>query len=109
MIGARDRRRRRREAVTPDVIEVDLNTVRTPMELHVLLWNRLQFPSYYGRNWDAFWDCITDPDQSSMPHVLRLRGWGILRNRLPKDARLLRETLERLPSLRTDISVEWID
>jgi len=90
-----------------EVIELDLASVETPMDLHVLLWDRLGFPSYYGRNWDAFWDCITDPQQSSMPNVLRLSGWSILNRRMPRDARLLRQALEDLPTERPGIRVEW--
>ena len=91
------------------VLEVDLSAPETSIELHVLLWDRLSFPSYYGRNWDAFWDCITDPEQSSMPRVLRLKGWTALSRKMPRDARLLRNALQALPSERPEISVEWID
>ena len=96
------------QALSADVIDLDLRGVSENMELHVLLGDRLGFPSFYGRNWDAFWDCITDPDQS-MPKVLRLRGWDALHRRLPRDARLLRELLEQLPSERPELSVEWVD
>jgi len=68
----------------------------------------LRFPGYYGRNWDAFWDCITDPDQSTMPDVLRVNGWERLAKRLPRDAALMRECLADLPSKRSDCRVEWV-
>ena len=90
-----------------EVIELDLASVETPMALHVMLWDRLGFPSYYGCNWDAFWDCVTDPQQSSMPDVLRLSGWSILNRRMPRDARLLRQALVNLPAERPGIRVEW--
>ena len=92
----------------PDVIELDLASVKTPMELHIMLSDRFRFPSYYGRNWDAFWDCITDPEQSTMPKILRLVEWSALSQRMPKDARLLRRTLDALPSERPEITVEWV-
>lgn len=91
------------------MIELDLGTPRSTTELHVLLWSRLGFPTYYGQNWDAFWDCITDAEQSSMPRVLRLQRWDTLRKRLPRDAHILRELLQRLPSYRPEILIEWVD
>ena len=30
------------------------------MEMHYEIRDALQFPDYYGCNWDAFWDCLTD-------------------------------------------------
>ena len=80
------------------------------MDLQVLLWNQLGFPSHYGRNWDAFWDCVRDPEQSALPSVLRITGWDMMsqQTRLRRDARILRDLLERLPSERPGIIVEWI-
>ena len=91
-----------------DVIELDLASVKTPMELHIMLSERFRFPTYYGRNGDAFWDCITDPEQSAMPRILRLVGWSALSRRMPRDAHLLRRTLDALPSERPEIAVEWV-
>lgn len=31
-----------------------------------------KFPDYYGNNWDAFWDCITDLDWISAEYYLLL-------------------------------------
>ena len=30
------------------------------LEMHQTLQKALDFPDYYGCNWDAFWDCLTD-------------------------------------------------
>ena len=77
-------------------IVLDLSRVSSTDDLHELVKTKLNFPSYYGRNWDAFWDCVTDSDQSRMPDRLVVRGWSALESRLPRDARLLRECLEDL-------------
>jgi ribonuclease inhibitor len=87
-------------------VDLDVSGLRSGPELHELLATKLGFPGYYGRNWDAFWDCITDPDQSRMPSVLRVRGWAALAQRLPRDAKLMRECLLDLPSKRSDCAVE---
>jgi ribonuclease inhibitor len=90
------------------LVELELAGVTTSDELHQLLAAKLGFPSYYGNNWDAFWDCVRDPEQSSMPSVLRIRGWNALRFRLPRDARVLRELLGDLHAERRDCRVEWV-
>lgn len=77
------------------LVDLDVSEIATPEALQVLLESRLGFPGYNGRNWDAFWDCITDPDQSAMPDVLRVTGWERLAKRLPRDAALMRERRRR--------------
>jgi RNAse (barnase) inhibitor barstar len=51
------------------------------------------FPGYYGKNWDAFWECINDTRQSVMPRKLVVKGFNVLEKRLPRDAELLRTLL----------------
>ena len=93
--------------VTTGSAELDLSAAGSSQELHGLLADTLRFPSYYGRNWDAFWDCIRDPEQSVMPAVLRVRGWESLLRRLPRDAQLFRRCLDDLAAERDDVRVEW--
>lgn len=79
----------------------------TPESLHEILAAALNFPGYYGKNWDAFWDCISDPDQSTVPDVLVLRGWDILKSRLPEDADALKKCLADLVKKKKNFSTEW--
>jgi RNAse (barnase) inhibitor barstar len=72
-------------------VEIDLGKVATEEDLHTLLMQRLEFPHYYGKNWDAFWDVITEPD--CLPQTLTFHGWGAFEQRQPEAARHLRELL----------------
>jgi RNAse (barnase) inhibitor barstar len=87
--------------------ELDLAQTSTSDELHELLAARLGFPNSYGRNWDAFWDCIRDPEQSRMPATLYIRGWPALAQILPRDATKLRSLLSELADERHDCHVVW--
>ena len=75
-----------------EVIEIDLSAVTTADELQLLLMASLDFPGWYGCNWNAFWDAITG--LVAMPWRLRLIGWAGFAERLPEDARLMRECLD---------------
>jgi ribonuclease inhibitor len=55
-----------------EVVEIDLSAVTTPGELQLLLMESLDFPGWYGCNWNAFWDAITG--LVAMPRRLRLVG-----------------------------------
>ena len=39
---------------------VDFAGVEYYLQFHEVIRDSLDFPAYYGCNWDAFWDCITD-------------------------------------------------
>ena len=39
---------------------VDFTKVNYYLEMHAVIMYSLDFPDYYGCNWDAFWDCLTD-------------------------------------------------
>ena len=39
---------------------VDFKDLKDYMDLHLRIKENMQFPSYYGCNLDAFWDCLTD-------------------------------------------------
>lgn len=41
-------------------MKVHLAGITSLEEFHDLLQQHLEFPVYYGRNLDAFWDCLTD-------------------------------------------------
>jgi RNAse (barnase) inhibitor barstar len=77
-----------------ECVVVDLNPVQSKQALHELLRDALDFPDWYGRNWDAFWDAITGLVE--MPETLQLLGWQSFEVRLPIEARQLRSALEEM-------------
>ena len=42
------------------IIELDLTDCGSVYEIHERIQKAFGFPEWYGRNWDAFWDCLTD-------------------------------------------------
>ncbi|MFK1128324.1 barstar family protein [Pseudomonas aeruginosa] len=56
----------------PHIVTIDLGGVQGKEELHECLAQALEFPDWYGRNWDAFWDSITG--LVDMPEVLEFQG-----------------------------------
>lgn len=44
--------------------KIDFTDCRYIYDIHKAIKTGLDFSDYYGENWDAFWDCITDfPDE----------------------------------------------
>ncbi|APV48892.1 hypothetical protein BWI17_03860 [Betaproteobacteria bacterium GR16-43] len=88
-----------------DELTIDVGFASTGNSLHEMFAAVLGFPSYYGMNWDAFWDCVRDSEQSSMPKHLVLTGMSHLKERLPEDARKLRDIVSDLKQKRPELKV----
>lgn len=73
-------------------VDVDLAGIATSAKLHSRLASTFGFPDHYGRNWDAFDECIAECGPTS--GTLKIRGWDELKIRLPRDAKLLRSCLD---------------
>jgi ribonuclease inhibitor len=69
---------------------IDVAAVTTRDALHQLLAEAFEFPAYYGRNWDAFDECVRDSAQSG--HVT-ISGFETLRAKLPREAALFEQCL----------------
>lgn len=74
------------------MVIIDVSGIRDRRQLHSVLRDALDFPSFYGMNWAAFWDAITGLVE--MPDHLRFTGWSDLTKSLPNEADLLRQSLD---------------
>ncbi|WP_457324762.1 barstar family protein [Roseateles sp. P5_E11] len=88
------------------LIEIDLAKASSSAELQALLRDSLDFPGWYGCNWNAFWDAITG--LVDMPETLRFVGWTEFSSRLPGDAELmigcLQEMTDKYPELASKVA-----
>lgn len=66
-----------------DELLIDMSGIMDEETFHEYLSKKLSFPGYYGYNLDAFWDCITDENQSSMPKKLIVEGLAALKEFQP--------------------------
>jgi ribonuclease inhibitor len=76
------------------IVKVDVSDVGSIGELHERLAETLEFPHFYGRNWDAFWDAITGLVE--MPRHLVITGWSNVASRWPTDAQVMLDCLRDL-------------
>ncbi|WP_016743301.1 MULTISPECIES: barstar family protein [Bacillales] len=75
-----------------ELILLDVSHVVAPADLHMILKCQLDLPDVYGMNWNAFWDAITG--MVKLPMKLTITGWGVLEERLPKEANSLKKLLK---------------
>ncbi|EGO62028.1 Barstar (barnase inhibitor) [Acetonema longum DSM 6540] len=77
-----------------ELVTIDVTDVNNSKQLHSLLKKKLDFPHFYGMNWDAFWDAITGLVE--MPKKLIFIGWQNVERTIPDDAVLMKNLLNKL-------------
>ena len=70
----------------------------------------LHFPTWYGANFDALFDCLTDPDwQPARGHVIMIKGMIDLRATNPDDFATLIEVFQAATEARREAaSPFWV-
>lgn len=72
---------------------VDLGGVAEKQELMAMLADDLELPSWFGRNWDALIDVLSDPEQVGERAALLFSGRATLAEKQPALASLLNRVL----------------
>lgn len=84
-----------------------------PSSAHAVLLQlgaALDFPIWYGANFDALYDCLTDPDwQPAKGHVLLINGMAHLRSSDPADFATLIEVFQSAAETRRTMQTPfWV-
>ncbi|MDD1794430.1 barstar family protein [Enterovibrio sp. ZSDZ42] len=66
-----------------DRLLLDMSGILDEETFHEYVSKKLNFPGHYSYNLDAFWDYITDDEQSSMPRKIEVEGMAALKIHLP--------------------------
>jgi ribonuclease inhibitor len=85
---------------------LDTTKVSTTDELHEALKRQLGLPSYYGKNLDALWDCLTG--WIDLPLTVEWRGFTEARQAIGEDVDKLLETFRQAEGELDGFKVEII-
>ena len=83
-----------RYAITPlaeDPVVLKLDDCADWAALHERIRKTFGFPAYYGRNWDAMWDCLRDVFFPAVPRRIVVEGLGAMAGDLQKYSGTLQE------------------
>ena len=83
---------------------LDLTDCKYLLEMHERIKTALQFPPYYGRNWDAFWDSLTY--ESSVDFV-EIRGEDTVSENLRPSLEKMHEILAEVKQKRAELGWEF--
>ena len=82
------------------VYTIDFTNVAHYLEIHFTIRQALDFPGYYGCNWDAFWDCLTN--MVGHPIHIEIIGFDIIERKFENAAKIMMETLKEFKHYEND-------
>jgi RNAse (barnase) inhibitor barstar len=83
----------------------NLANAQTKQDVLDMLAEQFTLPSHFGRNFDALYDCLTDPLHKSGPQP----GFVVVLECIPATARFDKETREQLLDIFRDAADYWAD
>ena len=75
-----------------ELYTIDFTNVQHYLEIHFIIREALDWPDYYGCNWDAFWDCLTI--MVGRPVHIEIIGLDVIERKFDNAARTMVETLK---------------
>lgn len=83
-----------------EIYTIDFTKVEHYIEMHKVIQEALDFPDYYGCNWDAFWDCLTDMVGRSV-HI-EIIGLNVIEQKFGDEAKIMVDILKEFKHYRND-------
>lgn len=80
---------------------IDFTNVNHYLEMQFIIKKALDFPDYYGCNWDAFWDCLTN--MVGRPIHIEIIGLDVIERKFGTDtSKMMIEILKELKHYDND-------
>lgn len=83
----------------------NLADAQTKQEVLEQIASQFTFPAHFGKNFDALYDCMTDPLHRSGPQP----GFVVVLEQIPVTAKFDKETREQLLDIFRDAADYWAD
>lgn len=77
-----------------DPYVLDFSKVESYYHMHFIIRDSFDWPQYYGCNWDAFWDLLTN--MVGRPLHIEIKGMEKLENDYPEDIEKMMRVLKEL-------------
>ena len=81
---------------------LDFSKIEHWSEFHQIIKDELDFPEYYGKNWDAFWDCLTEMVDDEELLYIEIIGAEVLEKNFAGTLNKMVEILKELKHLDND-------
>ena len=85
---------------------IDFTNVKNYLEMHFVIREALDWPEYYGCNWDAFRDCLTN--MVGRPIYIEIIGLNVIEQKFDNSAKTMVDILREFKHYQDDEFVNEI-
>ena len=93
------------QALGQHFLYVNLSTAQNKQDVLDLIGEQFYLPAHFGKNFDALYDCLTDPVYKSGPQL----GFVVVLEHIPTTAKFDKEIREQLLDIFRETSDYWAD
>lgn len=93
------------EALGSHFLYANLAHAQTKADIFELLSTQFYLPAHFGKNWDALYDCMTDPISKSGPQP----GFVVVLDQIPTTPKFDKEVREQLLDVFRDTAEFWAE
>ena len=80
---------------------IDFTNVKYYLEMHEVIRDSMEFPIYYGNNWDACWDCLREI--ANQPIHIKIIGIEVIQQKkFDGEAQVFIDLLKEFKHYRND-------
>ena len=91
------------ETLGAHFLYANLAHAQTKADIFELLATQFHLPAHFGKNWDALYDCMTDPIHKSGPQP----GFVVVLDQIPTTPKFDKEIREQLLDVFRDTADFW--
>lgn len=91
------------KAIDIKIMKASIGHIECDRDIFSVIANAMNFPSYFGKNWDAFDECIEDMDW------LPAKGYILILNEASKAFEAAPETIRKLIVSWSDAGEYWTE
>ena len=77
----------------PKIVKLDLTGCESLLEIHERIRKAFDFPDWYGKNWDAFWDLLSFECDADKVEIF---GEYTLSHKFDKYLKMIHKILDRM-------------
>ena len=94
--------------ITDDPVVLDLTGCNNLGDLHQRIRKTFGFPAYYGENWDAMWDCLTDVFGANKTRQIYVKGFHALPDDMQDACQPMRQIFDDLQKEYPQLAIAYI-
>ena len=95
--------------ITDNPVVLDLTGCNDLGDLHLRVRKTFGFPGYYGENWDAMWDCLTDIFLwESDRRAILIKGYNTMNKEMQDHCQTMKEILSRLQQCYPGMVISYL-